>query len=79
MPTVTKDKAEVVAGFGKNCRDAQVGGQPVLFGLIPIEVAMSGLQENPQWLSGRLRDELRVGVSPGIWAKLDRKAMTRPN
>jgi hypothetical protein len=65
VAAVAYDQTEVVPGFCQRCGDAQVAGEPVVVGLIPLKVAVSRVHEDTQRLSSLCDDELRVGVAAG--------------
>ena len=66
VAAVAQNQAEVVSGFRERGRDTQVAGEPVRFGLVPAQVTMARLQEDPQWLAGNTGDQFGVGWPPGI-------------
>lgn len=47
VTTVAEDESEVVAGLGQGRADPQAFGQPVVGGLVPVEVAVGRLEEDP--------------------------------
>ena len=58
VAAIAEDQAEIVAGFREGGCNAQVVGEPVPLGFVPVQVAVACLHEDAQRLAGDAGDQV---------------------